>query len=187
MNPRNHQRLSLRRLGRSLSAACSFAFALLFIGGSLVQAQNPQPQPLPQRPTGSQQMQRPTVTLPVQRTTIAPKVTPAPVVKTWVLRNDAQPPTIAPGSEILLFIHGMDSRAEEADDITKALFSSITTTARTALPPVYPPIAANRTMVPFTASETCDHPDSYSNGQRTAVVPFDVVNGAQTRIYFEPI
>jgi len=132
-------------------------------------------------------MQRPTVTLPVQRTTIAPKVTPAPVVKTWVLRNDAQPPTIAPGSEILLFIHGMDSRAEEADDITKALFSSITTTARTALPPVYPPIAANRTTVPFTVSETCDHPDGYSNGQRTAVVPFDVVNGAQTRIYFEPI
>ena len=40
----------------------------------------------------------------------------------WILRDDFQP-TIAPNSEILLFIHGMDSRAEEADDITKALFA----------------------------------------------------------------
>ena len=35
-------------------------------------------------------------------------------------------PSIGPNAEILLFIHGMDSRAEEADDITKALFAAIT-------------------------------------------------------------
>ncbi len=39
----------------------------------------------------------------------------------WILREEP-PPAIPPNSEILLFIHGMDSRAEEADDITKALF-----------------------------------------------------------------
>jgi len=40
----------------------------------------------------------------------------------WILREDLQP-TIAPNSDILLFIHGMDSRAEEAGDITKELFA----------------------------------------------------------------
>jgi hypothetical protein len=40
----------------------------------------------------------------------------------WTLREEL-PPSIAPNSEILLFIHGMDSRAEEAGDITKELFA----------------------------------------------------------------
>ena len=46
----------------------------------------------------------------------------SPVLGRWVLREDFQP-SIPPNSEILLFIHGMDSRAEEADDITKELFA----------------------------------------------------------------
>jgi hypothetical protein len=55
-------------------------------------------------------------------------VTPAlPSSFSWVLRDDAKP-VIAPNSEILLFVHGMDSRAEEADDITKALFMATATT-----------------------------------------------------------
>ncbi len=40
----------------------------------------------------------------------------------WILREDFLP-SIPPNSEILLFIHGMDSRAEEADDITRELFA----------------------------------------------------------------
>jgi hypothetical protein len=40
----------------------------------------------------------------------------------WVLSPDPQP-AIPPNSQILLFIHGMDSRAEESDDITKELFA----------------------------------------------------------------
>ena len=40
----------------------------------------------------------------------------------WTLRPD-RVPSIGPNAEIILFIHGMDSRAEEADDITKALFA----------------------------------------------------------------
>ena len=50
------------------------------------------------------------------------------------LRPDAQP-AIAPNAEILIFIHGMDSRAEEADDITKTLFGAMVT-------PPNPPSAA---------------------------------------------
>jgi hypothetical protein len=34
-------------------------------------------------------------------------------------------PSIAPGSAVLLFIHGMDSRAEEADDIRSELFRQL--------------------------------------------------------------
>lgn len=46
-----------------------------------------------------------------------------PVVKHhWVLNHEDTQPTIRSNSEILLFVHGMDSRAEEADDMTKALF-----------------------------------------------------------------
>jgi hypothetical protein len=44
----------------------------------------------------------------------------------WMLQKDAEP-TIAANSEVLLFVHGMDSRAEEADDITKALFAALAT------------------------------------------------------------
>jgi hypothetical protein len=88
---------------------------------------------------------------------------------------------------VLLFIHGMDSRAEEADDITRALFSTIATTRQAPPPLALPPIAANRATVPFTSSEACDHMDSLVNGQRTANVPSDVVNGTPTRVYFAPI
>ena len=49
-----------------------------------------------------------------------PRVPPSP--NRWILLDDLQP-NIPPNSEILLFIHGMDSRAEEADDITHTLFS----------------------------------------------------------------
>jgi alpha-beta hydrolase superfamily lysophospholipase len=47
-----------------------------------------------------------------------------PVVKRpgWKLRPEPRP-AIGPDAEILIFVHGMDSRAEEANDITKALFS----------------------------------------------------------------
>ena len=45
-----------------------------------------------------------------------------PNTERWILRADEQP-AIPPNSDILLFIHGMDSRAEEADDITNALFA----------------------------------------------------------------
>jgi hypothetical protein len=51
---------------------------------------------------------------------------PPPIKITRVLWKDAVP-QIAPNAEILLFIHGMDSRAEEADDITKALFAAMGT------------------------------------------------------------
>ncbi len=44
-----------------------------------------------------------------------------PKTDAWRIVPDAVP-EIPPGSEILLFIHGMDSRAEEASDITKQLF-----------------------------------------------------------------
>ncbi len=60
-------------------------------------------------------------------TPISPGPMPGPIktsVTNWVLHDDLQP-TIAPNSQILLFIHGMDSRAEEADDITKALFAFV--------------------------------------------------------------
>jgi hypothetical protein len=113
----------------------------------------------------------------------------------WVLRPDPQP-SIGPNSEVLLFIHGMDSRAEEADDITKALFMALPTIPQsTQPPPALPPIAANRSTIQFTSCanpaggcpETCDHMDNFSNGQRTAVVPFDMVNGTPTRVYFAPV
>ena len=40
----------------------------------------------------------------------------------WTLHQEELQPTIPANSDIILFIHGMDSRAEEADDITRALF-----------------------------------------------------------------
>ena len=57
-----------------------------------------------------------------------------PQLTVRTLRPDAQP-TIAPNAEILIFIHGMDSRAEEADDITKALFTSMGIPATPQAPP----------------------------------------------------
>ena len=66
----------------------------------------------------------------------------------WILKPDAQP-SIAPNSEILIFVDGMDSRTEEADDITKALFEAMAAMPQSAPPPVYPPIANNRGTVQF--------------------------------------
>ena len=67
----------------------------------------------------------------------------APILKFgshWTLRPDAQP-TIDPNAEILIFIHGMDSRAEEADDLTKALFTPMATPAGPQAPPPRIPIS----------------------------------------------
>jgi len=69
------------------------------------------------------------VTPPITKT-VPPSLTNTPGLKgpipsatpRWILRPDLQP-VIPPNSEILLFIHGMDSRAEEAGDITKELFA----------------------------------------------------------------
>jgi hypothetical protein len=90
---------------------------------------------------------------------------------------------------VLLFVHGMDSRAEEADDITNALFRALTTTPHTPPPPIWPPIMATvpTAMVSFMNSEPCDHPDIIVNSQRTAVVPTDTVNGITTMLYFAPV
>lgn len=52
-------------------------------------------------------------------TTVPPNKTRS---RNWSLRLETEP-SIPPNSDILLFIHGMDSRAEESDDITKALFA----------------------------------------------------------------
>jgi len=117
-----------------------------------------------------------------------------PAAARWALRPEA-PPSIGPNSAVLLFVHGMDSRAEEADDITKALFAAITTTPLTPPPPILPPIAANRSTVNFAncpnpaggCPEACDHRDNFVNGQRIAVTPFDTVNGTAVRDYFAPI
>lgn len=111
----------------------------------------------------------------------------------WSLNPEA-PPSIAPNSKVLLFVHGMDSRAEEADGFTKALFRTVTATP-VAPPAALPPIAANRVTVNFTSCpnpasgcpETCDNPDNFSSGQRTGIVPLEVVNGAPTRVYFAPV
>lgn len=147
----------------------------------------------PQKVHAPPAQQRPTMATPQIK---SPQVTPVSAGRGgWVLRNETPLPAIPPGSEVLLFVHGMDSRAEEADDITKALFSIVGTSPRMPVPPALPPIAANRNTFQFTSCsnpaggcpETCDHPDAVVNGQRTAVVPSDIVNGAQTRIYFEPI
>jgi len=112
------------------------------------------------------------------------------LLRLWTLRPDAQP-SIAPNSEVLLFIHGMDSRAEEANDITNALFRAMSTTPRTPPPPALPPIAASANAptatVSFAGPEACDHMDNFANNQRTAVTPFDTVNGIPTRIYFGPV
>jgi hypothetical protein len=81
----------------------------------------------------------------------------------------------------------MDSRAEESEDITKALFNALATRPPSSQPPpVWPPMPANAARVPFTQSEPCDHPDIIAaNGQHTAVVPFDTVNGSPVPLYFE--
>src|SRR5262249_49164308 len=114
-------------------------------------------------------------------------VTPVPAPPRWALNPDAEPAALAPDSEVLLFIPGMDSRAEEADDITKAIFTEMakTSTSPPSTPPsALPPIKSNYSAVLFNncpnpaggCPETCDHPDDLSSGKPTAVVPFDITN-----------
>jgi hypothetical protein len=129
-------------------------------------------------------------------------VTSASPLPRWALRPDAQP-SIPPNSEVLLFVPGMDSRAEEADDLTKALFMALPATPTT--PPVWPKIKDNRTTVTFTncqnpkggCPESCDHlddrssvpdfPFSYPSGRHpAAVTPSDIVDGMPARLYFAP-
>jgi len=93
----------------------------------------------------------------------------------WVLKPES-PPSLAPNSKVLIFIHGMDSRAEEADGFTKALFSA----PRPGFaPPPLVPISASRfphdfNSCPDPASgcpDTCENMDDFSGGQRRGVLP----------------
>jgi hypothetical protein len=64
---------------------------------------------------------------------VAQSNAPAPAFKPateWTFPTSHPVPTIAPDAEVLLFIHGMDSRAEEADDIIKALFKNPSRSAK---------------------------------------------------------
>ena len=74
-------------------------------------------------------------------TTIEPGKATGATMHDWVLRPEPTP-SIPANSDILLFIHGMDSRAEEADDITKALFEL------KAHPPSPDPTPANTPQSP---------------------------------------
>ena len=47
----------------------------------------------------------------------------------WTLRPELLP-AIGPDAEVLVFVHGMDSRAEEANDITRALFKRMEGSAK---------------------------------------------------------
>ncbi len=55
---------------------------------------------------------------------IAPTLAVDPSADPWHLSPD-DVPSIAPGSEVILFVHGMDSRAEESTEITNALFKRL--------------------------------------------------------------
>jgi len=55
-------------------------------------------------------------------TVVPPPRRPVPPGRDWTLHEEETQPAIPANADILLFIHGMDSRAEEADDITRALF-----------------------------------------------------------------
>ncbi len=146
-----------------------------------VQAVPVQPGPVQAQPAP---VQAP-VQAPVRQ--LRPPIEKFPPPPRWALRPDWQP-SIPPNSEVLLFIHGMDSRAEEAEDITKALFMTLPTMPQATGPqPALPPIVAARSTLNFANPEACDHPDSVVNGQRIAVVPFDTVNGTPIRLFFEPI
>src|SRR5262249_32629801 len=132
----------------------------------------------------------PTIAAPVQalpNQSIRQGLPQKSLTPTWTLRPDEQP-SMGQNSEVLLFVHGMDSRAEEADDITHALFNGLMTrppTTGAASTAVM--IASNFHTVGFSSSEMCAHPDAVAaNGQKIAVVPFDTVNGAKTPLYFVP-
>src|SRR5581483_8929522 len=167
---------SYRRFSHWARLACA---ALLLICQEAGMAVPPIAGPtMPQPVSAAQQLQ------PAQARIVAPQLQ----LTRWILRPDAPPP-IAPNSEVLIFIHGMDSRAEEADDITKALFKLLPTVPQARVPPVWPPISVtvNSAIVQFTSSEPCDHPDTILNGQHVGVVPFDIVNGVPTPLYFAPM
>ena len=101
-------------------------------------------------------------------------VTPAAPPPRWALSPDAQP-SIPPNSEVLLFIPGMDSRAEEADDITKALFMALPPTPTT--PPAWPEIKdigdddiSDLSESEERLSRSCDHLDDRSSGRTSRLV-----------------
>lgn len=94
------------------------------------------------------------VSQPVQPGTIEKDTTPrdsakvavpsqnnTPPGRDWTLRPEPSP-TVAPNADIILFIHGMDSRAEEADDITKALFELMANGPQSQQGPPPPPAGA---------------------------------------------
>jgi hypothetical protein len=67
------------------------------------------------------------------RYVIAQSKAPAPTMQpsSGLALTPDPTPSIAPGSDVLIFVHGMDSRAEEADDITKQLFKRLDQTHAT--------------------------------------------------------
>ena len=77
----------------------------------------------------------PTVITPI--TTFDPIKATGSTFHDWNLHPEPSP-SIPANSDILLFIHGMDSRAEEADDITKALFALKANPPGTQAPPAPP-------------------------------------------------
>ena len=133
----------MKAFTRASVGLCVFGWFITSALGAPLQRQpvplSPQPQPVPISPQP--------VPISPQPVPVGPQPVPAnpqpppvngdpslrqrPLLMRHFLLADPQP-SIGPNSEILLFIHGMDSRAEEADDITKALFAAITN----APPPV---------------------------------------------------
>src|SRR5689334_5164128 len=91
---------------------------------------SPQPQPAPVSPQPVQVSPQPqpapapAPVIAAPQPVAVPLRVPINVLPRRTLAADPQP-SIGPNAEILLFIHGMDSRAEEADDITKALFAAV--------------------------------------------------------------
>lgn len=83
----------------------------------------PTPTPVPVSIPFSSPTPSPAALTPV--TTIAPNTAVGSTLSNWVLRPEQKTPIIPANSDILLFIHGMDSRAEEADDLTRALFAAL--------------------------------------------------------------
>jgi pimeloyl-ACP methyl ester carboxylesterase len=109
--------------GEPLGRDCAYN---IVIGSAETVGTNPTPTQNP-NPGTNPNPQASTPTTPAGNTGGNPSTSPVggpqspPANPNWTLREEPKP-FIAPNSDILLFIHGMDSRAEEADDITKALF-----------------------------------------------------------------
>jgi hypothetical protein len=133
-----------------------------------------QPAPNPQSHTITEERTMPGGT----SNTVAVVVPPVPVAR-WALRPES-PPSIAPNSAVLIFVPGMDSRTEEADEITNQLFNVIRTTPFSPPPANLPQIKANSATVSFATPEVCDadHMDDFSSGKRVARATPD---------YFQPI